>query len=128
MSNPLFSWTRAILRSSLPATTRHVLLTLAVHCGDFTSVVYPSTMALALETGLSKRRVCKDLGVAADLGWIIVKKRPDSAVESTYQLTMPAAHNPAGTDPGSSPPLDPGQQEPLTQHQNTRSTPVKRIR
>jgi len=128
MSNPLFSSTRAILRSSLPATTRHVLLTLAVHCGDFSSIVYPSTMILALETGLSKRRVCKDLGAAANAGWIIVKKRPDSAVKSTYQLKMAAALNPVGTDPGSSPPQDAGRQKPLTQQQYTRSTPVKRIR
>jgi hypothetical protein len=124
----LVSWTRAILRSPLPATTRHVLLTLAVHCDDLTSIVSPSTMILALETGLSKGRVCKDLRIAAEAGWIIVRKRSDPAIKSTYRLTMPADLNSAGTDPGSTPPLNPGGQEPLTQQQNTRSTPVKRIR
>ena len=79
MSNPFLSWKRAILHSPLPATTRLVLLTLAVHCDDFTSIVFPSTMMyLALETRLSKRRVCKDLRIAADAGWILVRKRSDS--------------------------------------------------
>ena len=65
------SWSRAVVRSSLPATTKHVLLTLALHC----STMEPVTPEIAVrqledETSLSERTVRYHLGRAEAAGWI----------------------------------------------------------
>ena len=65
-----WSWRHAILKSSLPSTTRHVLLTLSCHMNDVGEGCFPSTKTLAMETGLSERSVCTHLELAETRGWI----------------------------------------------------------
>jgi len=69
-----WSWRHAILNSSLPATTRHVLLTISCHMNDLGEGSYPTTAQLAGETGLSERSVCTHIEVAREAGWIEVTK------------------------------------------------------
>ena len=69
-----FSWRAAILASDLPATTRHVLLTLSCHMNDLGQSCFPSMELLAAETGLSKRSVVEHISIARALGWICSRK------------------------------------------------------
>lgn len=66
----LFAWRDAILTSDLPATTRHVLLTLSTHMNRDGGSAFPSTRTLAQETGLSRRTVEGHLRAAEAKGWI----------------------------------------------------------
>lgn len=70
--SPFFSWREAILYSELPATTRHVLLTLSCHMNELGESCFPSIDRLCLETNLSRPSVIKHLGIAKDMGWIRV--------------------------------------------------------
>lgn len=74
MRFPYMSWRQAILKSDLPATTRHVLLTLGCHMNDAGESCYPSIALLVEETGLSNRSVVTHLGIAEDRGWISREK------------------------------------------------------
>lgn len=75
MSQPaFFSWRKAILKSDLQPTTRHVLLTLACHMNDAGESCFPSIKLLCEETGLSNRAVITHLQKATEIGWIIVGK------------------------------------------------------
>ena len=69
-----WTWRHAIIKSSLPSTTRLVLLTLACHVNDAGEDAYPSTKTLAKETGLSERAVCTHLDLAEAQGWFVVRK------------------------------------------------------
>jgi len=72
LPKPLFVWRRALINSTLAATTRHVLLTLSLHMNELGRSCYPSVMTLARETGLSRQSVMTHLGRAADTGWITI--------------------------------------------------------
>lgn len=72
---PFFSWREALLESNLPATTRHVLLTLACHMNAFGAGCFPSTRTLARQTGLSRRSVETHLAAARKASWITVQPR-----------------------------------------------------
>lgn len=76
MSDPdsMFDWRKAILKSDLPPTTRHVLLTLACHMNGVGESCFPSIELLCKETGLSNRAVITHLQNAKEIGWIIVGK------------------------------------------------------
>ncbi len=74
MSNSMFSWRKAILKSALPSTTRHVLLTLACHMNEAGESCFPSIKLLCEETGLSNRAVITHLQNATELGWVTVGK------------------------------------------------------
>ncbi len=76
MSNPdaMFDWRKAILKSDLPPTTRHVLLTLACHMNPMGESCFPSIKLLCEETGLSNRAVITHLQNATEIGWITVGK------------------------------------------------------
>lgn len=69
-----WTWRHAIINSSLPATTRHVLLTLSCHVNDVGEDCFPSTGTLARETNLSERSVCTHLELAREQGWFVVRK------------------------------------------------------
>jgi hypothetical protein len=69
-----YTWRHAIINSTLPPTTRHVMLTLSCHVNDAGEAAYPSTALLAHETGLSERAVVSHLRIAAKLGWLSVQK------------------------------------------------------
>lgn len=69
-----YTWRGGVIKSDLPSTTRHVLLTLSCHFNDAGEACYPSTRLLAEETGLSERAVITHLIRARELGWLIVSK------------------------------------------------------
>ncbi|WP_186198007.1 helix-turn-helix domain-containing protein [Burkholderia gladioli] len=68
-----WTWRHAIINSDLPATTRHVLLTLSCHVNDCGEDCFPSTKTLARETNLSERSVCTHLELAKERGWFVAR-------------------------------------------------------
>ncbi len=74
MVHKLFSWRGYVLKSNLPPTTRHVLLTLACHMNDAGENCYPKIDTICQETGLSNKAVITHLKFAQNEGWIKVKK------------------------------------------------------
>lgn len=69
-----WTWRHAIIRSSLPATTRHVLLTISCFMNDVGGGCYPTTKQLAEATGLSERAVCTHIANAVAAGWLKVSE------------------------------------------------------
>ena len=65
-----WSWRHAITRSDLPATTRHVLLTLSLYMSETGQSCYPKVEDLVAATGLSKRAVLMHLQAAVEAGWL----------------------------------------------------------
>lgn len=65
-------WARVVASKRGPpsATTRHVLLTLAVHMKCSGADCFPSIQTIAEETALSERAVKKHLRTAEEEGWI----------------------------------------------------------
>lgn len=71
----IHSWRLGIIKSDLPPTTRHLLLTLSVRMDKFGSNCFPSIETLCKETGLSNRSVIDHLRLAERSGWLVVAKR-----------------------------------------------------
>ncbi len=70
-----WTWRKAVAtESGLPATTRHVLLTLSLWMNELGEGCYPSVKTLVEATGLSNRSVITHLQKAAEMGWIIVSQ------------------------------------------------------
>lgn len=67
-----WSWRHAIVKSGLPPTTRHVLLTISVFMNDAGDGCYPTTKQLAEATGLSERAICTHIEIAKQGGWLTV--------------------------------------------------------
>lgn len=67
-----FTWRRAVLKSDLAPTTKHILLTLSCYVSDMGTGVYPSTRRLAEDTSLSERSVITHIDLAKKAGWITV--------------------------------------------------------
>ena len=65
-----WSWRHAITKSDLPATTRHVLLTLSLYMSETGQSCYPKVEDLAAATGLSMKSVMTHLQTAVDAGWL----------------------------------------------------------
>lgn len=65
-----WSWRHAIIKSALPATTRHVLLTVSCFMNETGDGCYPTQKQLAEATGLSERAVRAQLEIAEEAGWI----------------------------------------------------------
>jgi hypothetical protein len=66
-----WSWRKAVTRSGLMPTTRHVLLTLSLHMNEHGEGCYPPVEDLVEETGLSKRAVLEHLSKAIEAGWLV---------------------------------------------------------
>jgi len=75
---PMFTWRSALASKHGPAsgTTRHVLLTLALHMSEKGDSCFPSVDLLTEETGLSRKTVIDHLKMAAEAGWIEKSERP----------------------------------------------------
>lgn len=69
-SSRAWSWRHAILKSDLPPTTRHVLLTLSCFMNDVGGGCYPTQEDLAKASGLTDRAVRKHLELAESAGWL----------------------------------------------------------
>jgi hypothetical protein len=107
-----WTWRHAIINSSLPSTTRHVLLTLSCHVNDVGEDCFPSTKTLARETRLSERSVCTHLELAAEHGWFVVRKhgyggkkwaRHQYYPRIPDDFVLPDPDEPVGTEGGSVP-------------------------
>ena len=86
-----------LLQSSLPSTTRHVLLTLSCHVNDAGEPCYPTIRLLAKETGRSPRVVMLHLDNGEAAGWITVGKHGFSGQKwatNEYTLAWPADNHP----------------------------------
>lgn len=97
----LWSWQHAIVQSDLPPTTRHVLLTLAVHMNAMGESCYPSTATQARETGLSERTVVSHLDAAVRAGWLVRDRHGFGGrkwARNEYRAAWPAPAE--GPDPG----------------------------
>lgn len=68
--NRAWTWRHAIIKSSLPATTRHVLLTISCFMNELGDGCYPTQEQIAEATGLSDRAVRTHLELAEKEGWI----------------------------------------------------------
>lgn len=91
-----FSWRATILSSDLPATTRHLLLTLACYMDVHGEGCFPSTKRLARETGYSERTICTHLEIAQHRGWITVRKHGFGGQKwrrNEYVMSWPKALN-----------------------------------
>lgn len=96
-----YTWRGGVIKSDLPATTRHVLLTLSCHFNDAGEACYPSTSLLARETGLSERAVVTHLIRARELGWLIVSKHGFAGQKWSRNQYIPSF--PEGTEARSVP-------------------------
>lgn len=72
--NRAWSWRHALLKSDLPATTRHVLLTISCFMNDVGGGCYPTQEQLAEATGLSDRAVRQHIDIAVKAGWLVKKE------------------------------------------------------
>ncbi|MPZ45112.1 MAG: hypothetical protein GEV05_17300 [Betaproteobacteria bacterium] len=96
----LFRWRWLIASEHGPSspTTRHVLLTLALHMAADGSRAFPSEQRLAQETGLSERAVSTHLRLASEQGWIVRRRRRQVGkdwaqydwAQYVYQAAVPA--------------------------------------
>lgn len=68
--NRSWSWRHAILKSDLPATTRHVLLTVSCFMNDVGGGCYPTQEQIAEASGLTDRSVRQHIEVAIEAGWL----------------------------------------------------------
>lgn len=75
---PLFTWRSAMASAYGPPnpTTRHVLLTLALHMNEKGESCYPTIEQLATETALSRRAVIYNMAQAEADGWIGKRETP----------------------------------------------------
>ncbi len=69
-----WSWRQRLLKSDLPSTTRHVLLTLSCHVNDAGEPCFPTIEQLVAETGLSKRAVLTQVKLGKENGWLTIRR------------------------------------------------------
>jgi hypothetical protein len=65
-----WTWRHAIIKSDLPPTTRHVLLTISCYMNEMGDGCYPKQTDLMKATGLSERAVREHLEIAIQIGWL----------------------------------------------------------
>lgn len=67
---PLLTWRGAICESGLPATARHVALTLSLYMSERGDSAFPGAKRLARDTGLTERSVRDQLARLTAGGWL----------------------------------------------------------
>ena len=75
---PVLTWRSAICDSDLPATARHVALTLSIYMNERGGSAFPGGGRLAADTGLSLRTVRTALSTLEEAGWLRVVTRGGS--------------------------------------------------
>ncbi|WP_432422322.1 helix-turn-helix domain-containing protein [Rhizobium leguminosarum] len=96
-----WTWRQAILKTSLPATTKHVLLVISCHMNDMGEGCYPSTKTLGERCSLSERSVCSHIEDAEKAGWLAVHRHGFSGQKWARHEYMPAW--PKGTESDAQP-------------------------
>jgi len=91
---PLFTWRSAVCDSNLPATCRHVLLTVSLHMNERGGSCFPSIDRIAAETGLNRATVIRQVQHARDNGWLLVGQSRGRA-SNTYTAAIPPADQPS---------------------------------
>jgi hypothetical protein len=94
--NRAWSWRHAVLKSDLPATTRHVLLTISCFMNDVGGGCYPTQEQLAEATGLTDRAVRKHLDDAVSAGWLLRREhgfRGQKWRNHEYEASWPDAQH-----------------------------------
>lgn len=92
----LFTWRSAICESDLPATTRHVALTLSLHMSERGDSCFPSKRTLADECGRTRRTVQRHVRKLVEQGWLRKDgihqfQTPGGPQETVqYRATIPA--------------------------------------
>jgi hypothetical protein len=135
-----YTWRAAIIKSKLPPTTRHVLLTLSLYINEVGESAYPSIETLAVDTGLTERAVGAHLRQARDAGWLTVAKHgfrgqrwanneyfpqlPNS--EAFEEYINPLKGQESGSEKGQEPRSEPSKgQERRSKGQEPRSSKVR---
>lgn len=93
--NRSWSWRHAVLKSDLPPTTRHVLLTISCFMNDVGGGCYPTQEQLAEASGLTARAIRKHIDAAVDAGWLVKREhgfRGQKWRNHEYEATWPAQH------------------------------------
>lgn len=87
------TWKDALRVSSLPGTTRAILLYLADRMDGDGGNCFPSTKRIAEETGFSERTVCTHIHSARKAGWLATKnfRRGQSWKSHQYLPAVPTA-------------------------------------
>ncbi|MBY5594133.1 helix-turn-helix domain-containing protein [Rhizobium leguminosarum] len=102
-----WTWRQAILKTSLPATTKHVLLVISCHMNDMGEGCYPSTKTLGERCSLSERSVCSHIEDAEKAGWLAVQRHGFSGQKWARHEYMPswpkATESDAKADKGTEP-------------------------
>lgn len=91
----LLEWQLAIFGSQLPATTRHILLTLAVRMDWREYSCFPSLDVLEKDSGLARSTLCRHIAIANEAGWINVGKRGTTGQKwrlNCYYAWIPEGH------------------------------------
>lgn len=71
----VWSWRQAIMKSKLPAMTKHVLITLESFMNSHGSGCYPSQKTIAQYASMTERSVIKHIDDAIKAGFLVKKKR-----------------------------------------------------
>lgn len=90
---PIITWRTAVARSDLPATRRHVALTLALWMNEMGGSAFPSATTLADATGLSERTIRASLQHLVQARWLDLVERGGVRGQrrraNSYQATIP---------------------------------------
>lgn len=70
-----WSWRQAVAESTLPSTTKHVLLTLSLFVSDVGEGVFPSVSTLVRLTSLARNTVREHLRLGQERGWLDKQER-----------------------------------------------------
>lgn len=100
MTNISFSWQHAVVKSDLPATTKHLLLTINVHLNPKGEGAFPSYSTLAQEMGVDRRTVIRHMEKALEAGFIIKTKTTrenGSNGNNQYRACPEILHHPSDT-------------------------------
>lgn len=102
--SPLFTWRSAIVDSELPATVRHVALTLSLHMNERGGSAFPAIRTLGRETGRGTSTVTAALRTLEAAGWLLVERGGGRGHPNRYTATVPEppddGHVPAPKPPG----------------------------
>lgn len=93
MTIEVWSWRRAVQKSGLKSTTKHVLLNLAVYMNDAGEGCYPSVREQADDASLSPKTVCEHIEFAVTAGFLekaVVGYSGQGWAKNGYKATVPA--------------------------------------
>lgn len=132
---PLLTWRSAICQSDLPATARHVALTLSLFMNELGASAYPGTGRLVQATALGESTVRRDLHMLVNRGWLELveeggrrgerKRANEYAARIPNPLPLhdmtPSGGDPVMGEPSTPPPhsADPSTTWPPSLHRNS---------